>query len=438
MNEDNIFTNKNFFIGETSNSDIPTKINKIENTNSQFLNKINNTINPFKAKEYTKNPYDINSLNDPCNILNNANNIDIINNNDLSSSRSSPSAENNSHKKNKKDERLSLVYLGDNNFEEYSYNNNNLIINNEKNNIKNEENIFISIEEFYKDSPNLKNEIFKDFKKPIYIPNEQIFQKAKKYVYENLVKKYKILKPKINDNKFAELAMLLAVQLVNKYNIECYYDFLVNKTKYDYKLIIDVLEVLKQYYKNKAKSLFVNDIQNKFRNEYLNTFFNELFCNEVEQDISSSTLFNSAKKIKRNYIDSLLSNKINYDYLCPNDRLIIQICQDCLKYRENEIKKYAKAVELTNNLFNYINNENKNLKEEINQKNKNLQNIYEKIIINKNKNKEYIEEISNYKNKISILSNNQNKNQNKFENLQKTNFITNYLIINDKNSLKTN
>ena len=44
MNEDNIFTNKNFFIGETSNSDIPTKINKIENTNSQFLNKINNTI----------------------------------------------------------------------------------------------------------------------------------------------------------------------------------------------------------------------------------------------------------------------------------------------------------------------------------------------------------------------------------------------------------
>ena len=57
----------------------------------------------------------------------------------------------------------------------------------------NDNNNYFSVDELCSISPNLKQEIYKDIKKPSYIPNEELFQKAKLYVYENLVKKYKII-----------------------------------------------------------------------------------------------------------------------------------------------------------------------------------------------------------------------------------------------------
>ena len=85
----------------------------------------------------------------------------------------------------------------------------------------------ISIDEFLIMAPYLKDEIFQEIKRPIYIENAEIFQHAQNYVHNNLISKYTILKPKIDDNNFVVYSILLAIKLVNKYNIENYYYYLL-------------------------------------------------------------------------------------------------------------------------------------------------------------------------------------------------------------------
>jgi hypothetical protein len=238
----------------------------------------------------------------------------------------------------------STIYLGDNNYEDYEniYNNN---INNYDRNegISQEEDNYFSVEDLCKVSPHLKNEIFKDIQRPSYIPNEQIFQESKKYVYDNLVKKYKILKPKINEKNFGESVILLAIQLVNKYNIDAHYEFLVNQKKCNYKLIVNVPEIIKKYYTNKAKVLFYKDLNESsesisydLNKELLNKFSNGLFNNEKNQneivDYSSKKFICRTPKTKRNYITSLFECNFNYDYLCPNDKVKCQIYKECLMF----------------------------------------------------------------------------------------------------------
>ena len=178
----------------------------------------------------------------------------------------------------------STVYLGDNNYENYENMYANNINNYDRNGgINQEEDNYFSVEDLCKVSPHLKNEIFKDIQRPSYIPNEQIFQESKKYVYENLVKKYKILKPKINEKNFGESVILLAIQLVNKYNIDAHYEFLVNQKQCNYKLDVNVPEIIKKYYTNKAKVLFYKDLNESsesisydLNKELLNKFSNGL------------------------------------------------------------------------------------------------------------------------------------------------------------------
>ena len=435
MNQSNIFTNNNYE-EDTENQGI---LSKTGNMISSFFVKVKNSINPFRATNYIDNPYDINSLNDP---YNNLNYIDSINNGNLPNSNIPPNYNNLEQiiRKNK----YSTVYLRDNNFEEILYNNNNH--NNYENvNICQEDNNYLSVEELCNMFPHFKNDIFKDYKRPNYIPNEEIFQEAKKYVYENLVNKYKILKPKINEEKIVESIILLSIQLVNKYNIDAHYDFLVNKKKCVYKLIIDVPDIIKKYYSNKAKSLFFNDINNcseiqnisnDLNKEILNKFSSNLFSNKINNRIIN---FNNGDKIicrtpktKRNYITSLLDNNFNYEYLNPNDKFIIQAYKDSLMRRETQLRDYARVIEVTNNMFKFLCNENEKLKEELNQKNIKIENYSKEIMLNKINNKDINQQIINYKNQISNLVNNQKKN--KFENLQKTNFITNYTIINSNNN----
>ena len=152
---------------------------------SSLFYKVINTINPFKSKKYVENPYDLNSENDPINHLNY---IDKINPN--------------------QNYQTNQVYLGNNNYVEYSDINNNT--QNQFNFDNNNE--YLTVQELCNISPKLKDEIYKEIKRPNYIPNEDLFQKAKKYVYENLIKKYKIIRPKINDKVFGEKVILLAIQ----------------------------------------------------------------------------------------------------------------------------------------------------------------------------------------------------------------------------------
>ena len=451
INQNNNYSysyNYNYNFEDEEDNDDEGILAKTGNMLSSLFVKVKNTINPFKSNSYVNNPYDLNSTNDPCNQLKY---IESINNNSNSNHNNNnlyltSSSVQNRIKNNQQmyENNNSTVYLGDNNYENYENIYSNNINNHERNGgINQEEDSYFSVEDLCKVSPHLKNEIFKDIQRPSYIPNEQIFQESKKYVYENLVKNYKILKPKINEKNFGESVILLAIQLVNKYNIDAHYEFLVNQKKCNYKLFVNVPEIIKKYYTNKAKVLFYKDlnessesISHDLNKELLNKFSNGLFNDEKIQneivEYSSKKFVCRTPKTKRNYITSLFENNFNYDYLCPNDKVKCQIYKECLIYRENELRNYSKVIEVTNNMFKFICNENEKLKDEINQKNKKIETYENKIMLEKINKKDINLKIKDYENKISNLSNNQKKN--KFENLQKSRFTTNY-IVNKGNNL---
>ena len=372
---------------------------------SSLFFKIANTINPFKSQKYVHNPYDINAANDPCNHLNYIDN--------LNRSQTNP------------------IYFGNNNYEDYS----NININNNipQNQISNDNNDdYLTVQDLCNASPHLFDEIYKDIKRPPYIPNEEYFQKAKKYVYDNLVKKYKIIKPKFNDKIFGESVILLAVQLTNKYNIEKHYDYLVNnRSKCEYKLNIDVPEIIKNYYSNKAKVLFHEDIlensekiNQDINKELLSKFSYGLFNEKnIGNDINSNEkkIICRTPKTKRNYITFLLENK-DYDSLLPNDRLRCQMYRECLLHRENELRNYARVVEVTNNMFKYICNQNEKLKEVIKEKEQKIEEFSKQIVLSRIKESEKDKQIEDYLKEINDLK---NKQKNSFESLAKNDSIIN-------------
>ena len=199
------------------------------------------------------------------------------------------------------------IYYGNNNYGENSD-----FLPHNQNNLENNEtfilnNDYLTVEDLCNIYPNFKKEIYKDIKKPNYIPNEELFQKAKYFVYENLVKKYKILKPKYNDKTFGESILLLAIQLTNKYNIDLHYDYLVNKKNVEYKLELNVPEIIQKYYNNKAKTLFYQDltenseeISKNVNYDLLNKFSNGIF-NDKNKIESENRLICRTPKTKRNY-----------------------------------------------------------------------------------------------------------------------------------------
>ena len=403
---------------------------------SSLFSKVINTINPFKSKKYVQNPYDPNLVNDPCNHVNY---LDNNNNKNLRLSSSYP----NFNKKIKEQNirKSNPIYLGNNDFVE-------------TNEIKNDDLLdinedYFTVEEFCKTSPHLRKEIFKDIQRPNYIPNEEIFQKAKSYVYDKLIKQYKIIKPKYNDKIFGESIFLLAIQLTNKYNIEKHYDSLVNnKRNINYRLEINVPEIIKNYYSNKAKTLFYGDItensdiiDNKLNKELLNKFSHGLFFNEKDKTDMDNNQNNPIEnriicrtpKTKRNYITCLFENKYNYDYLCPNDKTRCQIYKECLIHKENEIRNYARVIEVTNNMFKFICNENEKLRDIIKQKEEKIEEYTKQIILNKIKDSEKDQKIINYENELKDLKNNV---MNNFESVQKNS--NNNLINRNINSFNQN
>ena len=314
---------------------------------SSLLFKVTNAINPFKSKSYLQNPYDLNSSKDPVNHLNYVDTIN--NNNNLFISSSFPNYH--SKEQNLRNSNNSCpIYYGNNNFEENSDFMPNNLNNFESNEEIGIENDYFSVEDLCNISPHLKKEIFNDIKKPNYIPNEELFQKAKFFVYENLVKKYRIIKPKFSDKTFGESVILLAIQLTNKYNIDKHYDYLVNQKNVEYRLELNIPEIVKNYYNNKAKTLFYKDlienseqISEDVNYDLLNKFSDGLLNDKNKNDYSENRLICRTPKTKRNYITCLFENKFNYDYLCPNDKVKCQIYKENEKLRD-AIKKKMKRL----------------------------------------------------------------------------------------------
>ena len=396
---------------------------------SSVFKTVVNTINPFKSQKYWQNPYDLNSTNDP---IHNLNYIDNINDNNRyignpnNQSQIIPDINLN---------RNEQINLGNNNFDDSNQNFD-----------------FFTVEELINASPRLKDEIYKDIKKPIYIPNEEIFQKAKKYVYDNLVKKYKIMKPKIEAKIFGESVILLAIQLTNKYNIEKHYDALVNNRRNaNYRIEINVPEIIKDYYSNKAKILFNEDlgensqkISDNVHNELLNKFSQGIVNNESDQKNDNNYSINSEResrivcrtpKTKRNYLTCLFENKYNYDYLCPNDRVKCQIYKECLIHKEKELQNYARVIEVTNNMFKFLCNENEKLRDIIKQKEEKIEEYTKEIILCRIKDSEYQKKMSNYQEEIENLKNN---SQNNLQNLGSNNINSNLINNNNINFPKQN
>ena len=393
---------------------------------SSLLFKVTNAINPFKSKSYVQNPYDLNSSKDPVNHLNYVDTIN--NNNNLFISSSFPNYH--SKEQNLRNSNNSCpIYYGNNNFEENSD-----FMPNNLNNLKSNdeigiENDYFSVEDLCNISPHLKKEIFKDIKKPNYIPNEELFQKAKFFVYENLVKKYRILKPKFSDKTFGESVILLAIQLTNKYNIDKHYDYLVNQKNVEYRLELNIPEIVKNYYNNKAKTLFYKDlienseqISEDVNYDLLNKFSDGLLNDKNKNDYSENRLICRTPKTKRNYITCLFENKFNYDYLCPNDKVKCQIYKECLLHKENELKNYARVIEVTNNMFKFICNENEKLRDAIKKKDEKIEEYTKQIVLDKIQNNEIKQKIKNYEKEIDKLKNSannnlndNNKNQNTFQ-----------------------
>ena len=407
---------------------------------SSLFHKVINTINPFKSEQYVQNPYDLNSTNDPINHLNY---VDTINNNNnlfISSSFPNSNLNNNNNKQKQSINKNNQIYLGDNNYIEYPEleNEQDIDINND----------FFTVDDLIKASPNLNKEIFKDIKRPNYIPNEELFQKSKKYVYDNLVKKYKIMKPKISNKIFGESILLLAIQLTNKYNIEKHYDSLVNNNRnVVYRLDIDVPVIIKNYYTNKAKTLFYEDLNensdnifDKVNKELINKFSNGLIFNEKDNNNDNNNLAISNEKrficrtpkTKRNYITSLIENKFNYDYLCPNEKIQCKIYKECLLHKENELRNYARVIEATNNMFKFICQENEKLRETIRQKEEKIEEYTKELILNKIEINEIHQKLNNYEKEVNI-NNNNNIN---FETLQKNNNINKKINIYPPSSSK--
>ena len=376
---------------------------------SSLFYKVVNSINPFKSRKYVQNPYDIDSSNDPCKHLNYVDTIN--NNNNLFISSSFPNYNNNININDSKEQnknKTNQINLGNSNYEEFP---------NDPNNN------YFTVEDLCNASPTLKPEIYKDIQRPNYIPNEEYFQKAKKYVYDNIVKQYRIMKPKINDTLFGESVILLAIQLTNKYNIEKHYDYLVNKKlECFYKVDLDVPEIIKNYYGNKAKVLFYQDlnenseeVSRSINKELLNRFSSGIFFNDKEKQLKKNDKIENNKeekslicrtpRTKRNYMTCLFEQNFNYDYLCPSDKVKCQIYKECLLHKENEIKNYARIVETTNNMFKHICNENEQLRETVKEKDEKIEEYSKQRIIDKIKEKEKDQKLKDYENEIERLKN---------------------------------
>ena len=178
---------------------------------------------------------------------------------------------------------------------------------------------------------------------------------------------------------------------------------------------------------------------NKFSNGLL---FNEKDKNDDDNDLVISNekrFICRTPKTKRNYITSLIENKFNYDYLCPNEKIQCKIYKECLVYKENELRNYARVIEATNNMFKFICQENEKLRETIRKKEEKIEEYTKELILNKIQINEIYQKLNNYEKANNNMKNNNNIN---FEILQKDNNINKninlYIPSSRKNILEGN
>ena len=412
-------------------------LGKTVNIFSSFWNKVKNAINPFNYFYYSNNPYDYEGLNDPSNYLpepknyqnknylyqtpisfhnsKNYQNKEIQSNTNILPNNSNFSTDSNSNPyKNCHFQEIILSSAKKNNYINKlisNNNNDNDIENNEK-----DDEVYFTIEKFCEIYPHLRDEIFKKFTKPTYIPNEKLFEEARNFIYENIVKEYKIYKPTSFSQNLSEYVILLAIQLTNKYNIEMYYDFLVNKKKPIFNTIIDVPGILQKYYTKKAKVSFHKDLEessgkiiNNLNKELINKFDKNLLL--PDNNINKEQRIVNTPKTKRNYIQSLIYNNDN-NFENINDKVKCEVYRECLIFKEKELQNYLQVINVTNNMFNKMNKDMQRLIKENREKDKSieeLQNVKIKNEINKNINenkiKELNDEVIKFKNEKKIFKN---------------------------------
>jgi septal ring factor EnvC (AmiA/AmiB activator) len=96
----------------------------------------------------------------------------------------------------------------------------------------------------------------------------------------------------------------------------------------------------------------------------------------------------------------------------------IQIYKECLLHKENELRNYARVIEVTNNMFKLTCNENQKLRDVIKQKEEKIEDFAQQIVLYKIKDNEKQRKIDDYENEIKNLK---NISQNNIQNSQNIN-----------------
>ena len=82
----------------------------------------------------------------------------------------------------------------------------------------------------------------------------------------------------------------------------------------------------------------------------INKFLNGLIFNEKDNNNNNLAILNEKKficrtpKTKRNYINSSIENKFNYDCLYPNEKIQCKIYKECFLHKENELRNFTRVI----------------------------------------------------------------------------------------------
>ena len=80
-----------------------------------------------------------------------------------------------------------------------------------------------------------------------------------------------------------------------------------------------------------------------------------------------------------------------------------QIYKECLIHKEKELQNYARVIEVTNNMFKFLCNENEKLRDIIKQKEEKIEEYTKEIILCRIKDSEYQKKMSNYQEEIETI-----------------------------------
>ena len=228
----------------------------------------------------------------------------------------------------------------------------------------------------------IKKNIFRKIRCPKHIPDQDLFEESKNFIFNRIVPKYRILIPSIDDI-FINSIILLSIQWITKINIENYYEFSNNNANLNLITNIDVPTIINNYYK--TQKVFPNIIgQNNTEdfNSIVDTV-NEIYKRTKELNNNFENYFMEKQKKdsnESNLIDFQSNNLVDDNFIENEEKNFIDDGNETNMFEKNEIKEivffkdFVTDVTLYSKIKDAIQNKKISAKE-INEININYKNI---------------------------------------------------------------